>query len=165
MVLDILVAVLMACTIGYAFLLNRRLLDLKKDKKKLEGLAKSFNDATQRAEQSVAKLRVAAADVVDELRKGISDAEALHGDLELLLERGDAAADTLENAVRGATSKARSSSLPSARPASQPVKMGVEPGEGLPSRSRPADGQQFVDPSASHSEAARELMDALRAAR
>lgn len=165
MVLDILVAVLLACTIGYAFLLNRRLLDLKKDKAKLEGLAKSFNDATQRAEQSVAKLRVAAAEVVDELRQGISDAEVLHGDLELLLKRGEDAADNLESAVRNATGKARASSLPSTRPASQAMKTGVEPGEGLRSRPRPEDGQQFMDPSASHSEAARELMDALRAAR
>lgn len=169
MVLDILVAALLACTIGYAFLLNRRLLELRKDKEKLERLAESFSDATQRAEQSVAKLRVAAEDVVNELRQGISDAEVLKGDLDLLLERGETTADKLENGVRGASNKGsvetRSEANSMKRPMRQAVPGGVEPGEGLREAVSQTLEQQLAGPSASRSAAARDLMDALRAAR
>ncbi len=77
MALDILIALLLACTIGYAFVLNRRLSELKRDKTHLERLAASFNDATARAEEAVAKLRVATDDVVQTLQNGISEAARL----------------------------------------------------------------------------------------
>lgn len=112
MALDVLVAVLLACTIGYAFLLNRRLAELKRDKTHLEQLAASFNDATARAEESVAKLRVATNDVVQNLRSGISEAETLRDDLKFLVERGETTADRLEEGLRAGRSGAPAQDLP-----------------------------------------------------
>ena len=147
MALDILVAVLLACTIGYAFLLNRRLAELKRDKTHLEQLAASFNDATARAEESVAKLRVDTDDVVQNLRSGISEAETLRDDLKFLVERGETTADRLEEGLR-----AGRSGPPAA-------------GAGFADRPAAAPNAAGNDVAISRNDAERELIKALQAVR
>ncbi|GEM_PF-1794802 len=102
LVVEIVVAALLACTIVYAFVLNRRLTELRKDKAQLERLAVSFNHATQRAETSVHKLKTTADEAVQSMQTCISEALDLREDLQYLLERGEATADQLENSIRNA---------------------------------------------------------------
>jgi len=114
--LDILVAVLLVITIGYAWVLNKRLGHLRQDKGELEKMALNFHSATDRAEDSIARLK----SNVETLQDSMKKAEALRDDLVFLSERGGSAADRLEVAVRAARDEAGVSPAP-VKPASQPA--------------------------------------------
>jgi len=108
LMLDILVAVLLVVTIGYAYLLNKRLAGLRRDKGELEKMALNFHTATDRAEESIARLKVN----VEALQANMDKAESLRDDLVFLSERGGNAADRLEVAVRAARDEAGLSPAP-----------------------------------------------------
>ncbi len=97
LILDLLVALLLVVMIGYAVALNRRLGSLRQDKSELQKLAASFGGATMRAEESIDRLK----NMTDTLQRCIDKAQALHDDLTFLIDRGDTAADRLEETVRG----------------------------------------------------------------
>ena len=96
LILDLLVALLLVVMIGYAVALNRRLGSLRQDKSELQELASSFGGATMRAEESINRLK----NMTDTLQQCIDKAQALHDDLTFLIDRGDTAADRLEETVR-----------------------------------------------------------------
>jgi hypothetical protein len=98
--LDIFLIVLLVLAIGYGFVLNRRIVALRRDQKSLDKLAASFNSATVRAEASISQLRSTTQDSVRALQQSIVKADAVRGDLEYLLDRGERTADRLEGAVR-----------------------------------------------------------------
>ena len=102
LILDILVAVLLVVTIGYAVTLNKRLSALRRDKGELERLARGFAETTEKAEMGIGELRA----MTDLLQERIGRAESLRDDLVFLMERGNAAADRLEGVVRDARDKA-----------------------------------------------------------
>lgn len=138
--LDVLVAVLLVITIGYAMVLNRRLGRLRRDKSELEKLAATFGQATARAEESIGRLKKTA----DALKERIDNAQALRDDLAFLIDRGGSAADRLEETVRAARIKGGSGPRPAAnKPAAAPGNGKIKP----------------------RSEAERELLKALQAAR
>ena len=97
-ILDILVAVLLVVTIGYAVVLNKRLVSLRGDKEELERLTRGFIETTERAETGIGELR----SMTDILHERIKRAESLRDDLLFLMERGNSAADRLEVVVRNA---------------------------------------------------------------
>jgi len=94
--------VLLVMAIGYGFVLNRKIVALRRDQKDLEKLAMSFSKATQRAEQGVAQLRAATQGSVAELQTIMTRAESVRRDLEFLIDRGTGTADKLERLVRTA---------------------------------------------------------------
>ena len=96
LVIDILVAVLLVVTIGYAVVLNNRLGSLRRDKGELERLVEGFADTTARAEAGIGDLRAMA----DVLQERLKRADSLRDDLVFLMERGNQAADRLEGVVR-----------------------------------------------------------------
>lgn len=96
--LDIIVAVLLAITIGYGVVLNRKLGSLRSFKTELESLSSKFGDATARADESVGKLKKTA----NGLHDSIDKARSLRDDLVFLVDRGDSTADRLEEVVRAA---------------------------------------------------------------
>lgn len=98
LVLDALVAVLLAACIAAALILERRLASLRADRSELEKLMRGFQDATDRADHGVSGLKVSA----QTLQERIDAARALAEDLQFLIERGGAAADRLENEIRAA---------------------------------------------------------------
>lgn len=98
LVLDVLMALLLVITIGYAVVLNKKLGSLRNDKAELEKLAMSFANATIRAEESIGKLK----STTDVLQGSMGKAQALRDDLAFLIDRGDRAADRLEDHVRSA---------------------------------------------------------------
>jgi chromosome segregation ATPase len=100
LVLDILIAILLIATITYAVMLNRRLSDLRKDQSDLDRLAKSFNDATLRAEESISKLTGSSQEMKRDIQDTLAKAEALRDDLNFLIERASQSADKLEDSVR-----------------------------------------------------------------
>jgi len=80
--LDALVAALLAATIGFAFVLNRRLGVWRREKSAFEKLIGEFNTAAARAETGLAK------------------GQALRDDLAYLVERGAQVADRLATQTR-----------------------------------------------------------------
>lgn len=150
LVLDIIVAVLLVVTIGYAVVLNRRLRGLRRDKEELAKLSGSFGEATMRASESIGLLRATA----DELRSRIDGAQELRDDLQFLIERGGGTADRLEEKVRAA----RAEGVMPTKPGSSPI---PESGDGDLEETE----EIKKDETMAKSEAERELLKALRAAR
>lgn len=125
LIVDVLVAVLLVVTIGYAIVLNQRLGRLRRDKAQLERLAAKFGESTARAEESILKLKKTA----ELLQERIDKAQALRDDLAFLIDRGGQAADSLEDLVRVTREtvgvKPRASRLaaePSQRPSAAPAR-------------------------------------------
>ena len=98
LVLDVLIAVLLITTIGYAVSLNKKLGDLRRDKSEMEDLARRFGEATARADESVKRLRTNTDEVAEALKEGLDKAEALREDLNYMIERGLEVADALKTA-------------------------------------------------------------------
>lgn len=96
LVLDIIIAVLLVLTIAYAVRLNQRLSQLRSDKNELQKLAKTFADATVRAETGIQNLKISSEALQDQVKR----AEVLKDDLTYLLERGTRTADEMVETVR-----------------------------------------------------------------
>ena len=96
LVLDIIIAVLLMLTIAYAVRLNQRLSQLRSDKNELQKLAKTFADATQRAETGIQNLKVSS----EALQNQMKQAEVLKDDLAYLVDRGSRTADEMVETVR-----------------------------------------------------------------
>ncbi len=162
LVLDVMVAALLAVTIVYAWILNQRLSQLRRNRDDLAKVVSSFNDATARAEAGIPKLRKAAEESGQALQERVEKAQSLRDDLAFMIERADAMADQLEQAVRSSREEVRApqSTAGSARPA--------------PPRMAPASPIAPVAPASSianpdfddeRSEAERELLRALQSVR
>jgi len=116
--LDIVLAVLLVATIGYAMVLNRKLGNLRRHKEELESLAATFSNSTTRAKDSISHLKNSTA----ELQADTAKAASLRDDLKFLIDRGTSTADRLEAAVR----KSRGESDPSSRPVDGKPRQRVE---------------------------------------
>ncbi len=154
LILDVLVAVLLAVTIGYAVVLNKRLGKLRGDKIDLEKLATKFGESTSRAEESIENLRHTA----DLLQGGIDKAQALRDDLAFLIDRGDQAADSLEDLVR----LARDISGVGPRPGAG---ASASAGDSIDTFDQPADTPDEMREGGTKSQAEQELLKAIRSAR
>ena len=97
---DIIVAILLIATIGYAAVLNRRLAVLREDRAKLEELIQGLNVASVHAQSGIAELRRATEEVGKDLEKELASSRSLRDDLHYLIERGGAIADRLEGQIR-----------------------------------------------------------------
>ena len=96
LLLDLFVAALLVTTIAFAVVLNKRLGKLRGDREALEKLAATFGESTLRAEEGIRTLQ----QTTDVLQRNLDQAQALKDDLAFLIERGDRAADNLEDLVR-----------------------------------------------------------------
>lgn len=103
--LDGLIVVLLAATIGFCIVLNRRLGALRKAQAELAGFAQTLNEATQHAQQGIEGLRQASMELGRELGDKITKAESLNSDLAFMTEHGTDLADRLEGVVRKTTGK------------------------------------------------------------
>ncbi len=147
LILDVVVAILLVVTIGYAVTLNRRLDSLRRNKSELEKLASVFSEATMRAGDSIFKLK----GMADELHDRMDKAVALRDDLVFLIERGGSSADRLEEAVRAARQE-------------EPLPAEDASGEDdRPAASKPQSGE--AKKQAARSKAEQELLKALQSAR
>ncbi len=140
--IELALIVLLLLSIGYGFILNRRIVALRRDQKDLEKLAVTFSKATQRAESGVAQLRAATQGSVTALQEAMQRAEGIRRDLEFLIDRGQGTADKLERSVRTAERGPRA----------------------VPNDDVPSGGRRSVDPM-EKADAERQLLKALRAVR
>lgn len=98
LLLDLLIAVLLAVTIVYAVTLNRRLGNLRGQRAELENGVAGFQQSIKRAEESVGQLKISA----DGLQERLDESARIQSDLAFLIERGETLADRLEKSVRAA---------------------------------------------------------------
>jgi glutamine synthetase type III len=155
LVLDVIVAVLLAATITYAVLLNSRLTQLRRNRDDLARLVSAFNEATARAEAGIPKLKRAAEEAGATLQERVEKAQALRDDLAFMIERADNMANRLEGTVRQARSESKATPIPAGRrPAARP---------GGPTAVGPVAVDEALDDE--RSEAERELLRALQSAR
>jgi hypothetical protein len=172
LVLDVIVAVLLAATIAYAIMLNRRLGELRRNRDDLSRLVQVFNDATARAEAGIPKLRRAAEEAGSTLQERVEKAQSLRDDLAFMIERADAMANRLEGVVRSARDVKTPNAAPAGPAPSRPSMSRAQPipEERSPS-GRPQPGPHFSalnlddEIEDERSEAERELLRALQSAR
>lgn len=99
LLIDTVVAILLATVIVYAIRLNRSLSALKANKVELEQLTASFTESTNRAEASVARLKSSAIETAQSLQTNVTRAQELRDDLAFMTERANEIADRLEVAI------------------------------------------------------------------
>ena len=97
--INIIVICLLVPTIIFAVILNKRLEILRNSRADLGRLIEAFNDATTRAESGIPKLKQAADSTGSLLRDQIQKAQTLRDDMAFMIERADALAGRLENAM------------------------------------------------------------------
>lgn len=157
LIIDLAVAVLLMVTIAYAITLNKRLNRLRKDKKDLENLARTFGESTQRAEENLNQLRTVAQALDIQMQR----AQTLRDDIAFLADRGGSTADRLEELVReardglGVVPKPPSTSAGAQKPRKAPE---IETRDAEPQGKRNSEGGG-IEP---RSDAERELLRALR---
>jgi len=159
LVLDLMVSVLLAVTIVYAWVLNQRLSQLRRNRDDLAKVVSSFNDATARAEAGIPKLRKAAEESGQALQERVEKAQSLRDDLAFMIERADAMADRLEEAVRIAREEIRN---PQPAPAARPAAPRMAP---VPPAPPPVSAAMASEIEDDRSEAERELLRALQSVR
>lgn len=99
-VLDLVLILLLGAVLAYAVMLNKRLSQLRSNKDELARVINAFNEATQRAEASIPRLRKTADDIKTQLEDRIEKAVSLKDDLAFMIDRSDSMANRLESSVR-----------------------------------------------------------------
>ncbi|MCE2510737.1 MAG: hypothetical protein J4G10_07160 [Alphaproteobacteria bacterium] len=150
LLLDGLLVALLAATLVYAVILNRRLLSLRKEKSGFEKMLANFNASTLRAEESIHRLKAVADVSSKELQQQTSLARTLRDDLAFLVDRGENLADRLEDATRKGRGQAKAATV---------TKI-----ENAPSASRVVP-KRTVPPQGPKSVAERELIQAMQSLR
>lgn len=107
LILESLVAVLLIVTIGYCFILNRRLGLLRGDQTELNEVVRVLNEAADRARNSVEHLRRSSVSIAEELSDKITAGRALSDELGVIVESGNSLADRLADASSASRSAAR----------------------------------------------------------
>ncbi len=100
-VVDGVVAVLLAVTIGYAIVLNRRLKAMKDEQAVMGRLISSLNQATAKAQEGIYELRSVAQTTEEGLKREINRARALTDELQLITEAGNNLAKKIEKGLVG----------------------------------------------------------------
>jgi len=157
LVLDVIVALLLAATIVYAALLNRRLQNLRANRSEFEAMIGEFNEATRRAEGAIQALRMSAEQTTKTLAIQVEKAQALRDELGFMMTRADAAADRL---VGGKAEPARPAPTAAASPPLRPVASAMPPSRPGPVQAPAADEEE--EPQGGQSKAERDLLKALR---
>lgn len=154
LILESLVAVLLAATVYYCILLNKRLTKLRDGQDEFTGLVRELNDATRRAQNSVTDLKSSTVDTAKQLEEQVAVGRVLMDELAMITESGNNLANRLERQLTG---DGRASTRPQER---------KEPNIGLGMGPRFDDGTPDADTTSKRkSETERELLRTLREVR
>lgn len=99
LVIEGLVAGLLAVTIGYAFVLNRRLTALRAEQDDLGRLISGLNQAAARAQEGIYELRTVAQSAEENLKREIAKARGLSDELAFITEAGNNLAQKIERGL------------------------------------------------------------------
>ncbi len=99
LVFDIAICVLLATTIGYATVLNRKLSDLRSARRDIEKLVAEFAAATNKAEHGLQSLKDRSVEAGQGLAKTVDDACRLADEMAFLVKKGHEISDRLEVSI------------------------------------------------------------------
>ncbi len=94
--LEVLLAVLLTLTVGYCFALDRKLRALRRTQTDFERLLAEFTEATEKAENGLAALKLASGELVAELDEKLTVGRALGDELATITQSGTALAERIE---------------------------------------------------------------------
>lgn len=94
--LDITVLVVLLITIGYAIRLSRQLTGLRTDRDAINALIANLSTAVSRADAAIKNMRETALESGDGLQDKINAAREAFGELDIMIEAGNALAERLE---------------------------------------------------------------------
>ena len=137
LIIESLVAILLMLTIGYCYVLNKRLLRLKADEQALKATISELITATEIAERAITGLKVTVRECDQNLGERLRTAERFSADMERQLAAGDQVLDRLAKIVIATRPEARS-----AAPAPVPV---PTPAPAHDPRALAAAAQAFAD--------------------
>jgi len=124
LILDVVIAGLLIATIVYAVILNRQLINLRESRGEMEGLIRSFNEATARAEAGIKSMKRTATETGEGLQRTVERAQALRDELQFMIEAADALARRLADTPASGRGAAAPAAAPPAgssrRPAPEP---------------------------------------------
>ena len=95
-ILDLLIVALLATTIGYCWLLNKRIKILQDSKSELAQLLKYFDESTEKASESIIALQTASKKIGENIQHRVDKANYLVEDLSFMIEKGTKLADQME---------------------------------------------------------------------
>lgn len=98
-IFNFILTVLLAFTVGYCWILNRRIKILQDSGSELAQLLKHFDESTARASESIIALQTASKKIGETIQNRIEKANFLIDDLTFLIERGGSIADNLEAGI------------------------------------------------------------------
>lgn len=96
---ELLLVSMLAIMIYYAWRLNEKLSDLKKDKFELEKLLTTFALSTERAEDSILRIKSKTSETVKVLEEKVVSAVTLRDELSFMVERANEMANRLEHVI------------------------------------------------------------------
>ena len=106
LLLNIVIIGLLAATIAYCWILNRRIKILQDSKSELAQLLQHFDESTTRASESIIALQSASKKIGENIQHRIDKANYLIDDLSFMIERGNKLTNQMEAGL--AVSRARS---------------------------------------------------------
>ncbi len=121
--IELLVAVLLAVTIAYCILVNRKLVQLRSDQSELKTIVRELHVATNQAEHAIAGLRQGAQNADRSLAQQIERVRELDEQIRTNVEKGEALLLKLSAVTRGQPARApESAGAAQNPPASQPIR-------------------------------------------
>jgi len=118
LLINVVMAGLLLVTIGYCWVLNRRIKVLQDSKSELAQLLKHFDESTLRASESIIALQTASKKIGENIQTRIDKANYVLDDLSLAIDKGNKLNNQIEASV--AVSRARSRVM-AEQPAEQDV--------------------------------------------
>ena len=97
LLLDGILALMLAITIFYCVVLYRRLAEIRSSDEAMNRLVKDFNAATERAQIGLLSLKTSCKDLGQATQERIDEARLLKDDLEFMTETGGNLADRLDD--------------------------------------------------------------------
>lgn len=113
LILNVLVAGLLAVTITYCYILNKRIQILQNSKGELAELLGHFDESTRRASESILALQSASKKIGDTIQTRISKANFAIDDLNSMIQKAERATDKVEASFAIAKQKEKLSGAPS----------------------------------------------------
>lgn len=89
LLVNVVIVVLLVVTIGYCWILNRRIRVLQDSKGELAALLKHFDESTQRASESIVALQTASKKIGETIQKRAEKANFLLDDLSYMIEKAE----------------------------------------------------------------------------
>ncbi len=106
---DVMVLLMLAATIFYTVLVNRRLTNLQKGRDELQSFVESFGASLHQAERSIHDLKETGGAILDNLHRETEIASKLRDELLFLNERGEKLAGDLMQTISSSRDLAKKS--------------------------------------------------------